>query len=94
MVGKNNAGVISVKIEIELETLDNIKKLFGTIDNGCTIQIYDGEAEFKLLSAGNSLSFDGGLTAEILLSFSIGVASGVVGTLYLEPYVKGPRNLH
>ena len=36
MVGKNNAGVISVKIEIELETLDNIKKLFGTIDNGCS----------------------------------------------------------
>ena len=91
MVGKNNAGVISVKIEIELETLDNIKKLFGTIDNGCTIQIYDGEAE--LLSAGNSLSFDGGLTAEILLSFSIGVASGVVGNFIFAALCKGAKKL-
>lgn len=93
MVGKNNAELVSVKIEIELETLDNIKKLFGTIDNGCTVQIYDGEAELKLLTAGNSLSFDGGLTAEILLSFSIGVASGVVGNFIFAALCKGAKKL-
>lgn len=93
MVGKNNEELVSVKIEIELETLDNIKKLFGTIDNGCIIQIYDGEAELKLLTAGNSLSFDGGLTAEILLSFSIGVASGVVGNFIFAALCKGAKKL-
>jgi nucleoside phosphorylase len=78
-VGKNNIEIVSVKIEVELETLDNIKSIFGNIDTGHSVQLCDGEVELELLTAGNTLSFDGGLTAELLLSFSVGVASGVVG---------------
>lgn len=93
MVGKNNTELVSVKIEIELETLDNIKKIFGNSDNNSTIQICDGEVELELLTAGDVLSFDGGLTAEILLSFSVGVASGVVGNFIFASLCKGAKKL-
>lgn len=93
MVGKDNAEIVSIKIELELQTLDTIKKIFGTIDNGRTIQICNGEANLKLVAAGDSLSFDGGLTAEILLSFSIGVASGVVGNFIFSTLCKGVKKL-
>jgi len=81
MVGKNNKEIVSVKIEVEFETKDNVRRLFGDVDNEHSIQLCDGDADLKLLSAGNNLSFDGGVTAELLLSFSVGVASGIVGNL-------------
>lgn len=93
MVEKNNTEIVSVKIEMELETLENIEKLFGNIENGCSIQLYGGEAELILVTAGNSLSFDGGLTAEILLSFSVGVASGVVGNFIYASLCNGVKKL-
>lgn len=93
MVGKNNKELVYVKIEMELETLEDIKSLFGSIDGECSIQFCDGDAELKLLTAGNTLSFDGGLTAEILLSFSIGVASGVVGNFIFASLCNGVKKL-
>ncbi len=93
MVGKNNKELVSVKIEMELEALDNINSLFGNIDYGCTIQVCDGEAELKLLKAGDVLSFDGGFTADILLSFSVGVASGVVGNFIFSTLCRGVKKL-
>lgn len=93
MVGKNNKELVFVKIEMELETLEDIKSLFGSIDGECSIQFCDGDAELKLLTAGNALSFDGGLTAEILLSFSIGVASGVVGNFIFASLCNGVKKL-
>ncbi len=93
MVGKNSKEIVCVKIEMELETLENIKSLFGSIDEGCSIQLCDGDAELKLLTAGNVLSFDGGLTAEILLSFSVGVASGVVGNFIFASLCNGVKKL-
>ena len=78
MVGENNKQMTSAKIEVELETLKQIEKIFGSVDSGHSIQFCDGKIEAKLMSIDNSLAFDGGLTAEIMLSFSIGVASGVV----------------
>lgn len=79
MVGKNNTKVVCVKIELELETLDNINSLFKSNCNTKSIQLCDEEVELTLLTAGNELSFGGGVTAELLMSFSVGVASGVVG---------------
>jgi hypothetical protein len=78
MVGKNNVEIISVEIEAELESLEQIKKLFDGTDNGCSVQLCDGRAELTLMSTGNSLAFDGGSIAEFILTFSIGVATGVV----------------
>lgn len=93
MIENNNKEIVYIKIEVEIETLDNIKKLFGSIDIGHTVQLYDGNVELELLEAGNSLSFDGGLTAELLLSFSIGVASGVVGNIIYKALCVGIRKL-
>ncbi len=93
MVGKNNTEIVSVKIEMELETLENIENLFGSVENGGSIQLCSGEAKLELITAGKSLSFDGGLTAEILLSFSVGVASGVVGNFIYASLCNGVKKL-
>ena len=82
MVGKNINRMISVKIEVELATHEQIIKAFGRIDNDCSIQLCDGKAELKLISTEKSLAFDGGLTVELILAFSIGVASGVVANAF------------
>ena len=93
MVGENNAEIVTIKLEMELETLDNIEKMFGNIDSECTINICNGDAELKLLTAGNALLFDGVLTAEMLLSFAVGVASGVVGNFIYATLCEGVKKL-
>lgn len=80
----NNKEIVFIKIEAELDTFEQIDKMFGSVDAGNSIQLCDGEVELKLLETDNVLSFDGGLTAELLLSFSVGVASGVVGNLIFK----------
>ena len=81
MVGNNRKEIIDAKIEVEFETLSNIESLFGSLEAGQSLQLNDGEIELKLISAGDTIAFDGGFTAEILISFSVGVASGVVGNV-------------
>lgn len=80
----NSKEIVSIRIEAELDTLEQIEKIFGSVDTDNSIKLCDGEVELKLLEAGNVLSFNGGLTAELLLSFSVGVASGVVGNLIFK----------
>lgn len=89
----NNRKIISIKIEAELDTLAQIEKIFGGINNGHSIQFSEGDAELTLISVGNTISFDGGLTAELLLTFSIGVASGVVGNFIYKVLYDGIRKL-
>jgi len=93
MVERNNKQMTSIKIEVELETIDQIKKLFGSLEPGCSLQLCDGEVELKLMSTGNSLAFDGGLTAELILSFCLGVASGVIGNAIYTAICAGIKKL-
>ena len=93
MIGENNKEIISVEIEVELDTLEQIEKIFAGIDNAQPIQLCEGMAELKLITAGNTISFDGGLTAELLLTFSIGVASGVVGNFIYNALCVGSKKL-
>lgn len=91
MVGENNPKVISIKIDLELESLDDINVLFDKNANKNSIQLCDEEVELTLLSAGNELSFGGESTVELLMSFSMGIASGVVGNIiysYLCTHAK------
>ncbi len=85
--------IVSVKIEAELDTLEQIEKVFGSVDNESPLQLCDGKAELKLINAGNTISFDGGSTATLLLSFSVGVASGVVGNIIYALLCKGIKKL-
>ena len=84
---------ISVRIEVELDTLEQIEQLFGSIDNKSPIQLCDGKAELRLLAAGNTISFDGGSMATLLLSFSVSVASGVVANIIFAALCKGIKKL-
>ena len=79
MVGQNNREIVTVKIGAELESLEQIKKIFSSIEEGSAIQLCDGDATLELLTAGNTLSFSGGLNVEFLLSFATSIASGVIG---------------
>ena len=93
MVGKNSEQVISIKVELELETTDYIKNLFGSLESGGSSQIGEEKIELVLQSTGNSLAFDGGTTAELILTFSVGVASGVVANVIYAAICKGIRKL-
>jgi len=93
VVGKNNTKVVCVKIELELESLDNINSLFKSNGDTNSIQFCDKEFELTLLSAGNELSFGGGVTAELLMTFSMGVASGVVGNFIFSYLCKQAKKL-
>lgn len=93
MVGKNNQQIVSITIGAELESLEQIKKLFSNIEKGNTIQLCDENVELKLLTAGDTLCFSGGVEVELLLSFSVGVASGIVGNLIYNAICIGIKKL-
>lgn len=93
MVGKNSQELVSIKIEAELESLEQIKKIFSAVEKDNTVQFCDGNAKLKLLSTGDNLAFSGGAEVELLLTFSVGVASGVIGNLVYNAICCGIKKL-
>lgn len=93
MVENNNQEIVVIKLSAELESLEQIERLFVSNEIGNTIQLCDGNAEIKILEAGNTLSFGGGKEVELLLTFSIGVASGVIGNLIYNAICVGIKKL-
>ena len=93
MVGKNNQEVVSIKIEAELESLEQIRKIFNGVEKDSIAQFCDRNATLKLLSAGDTLAFSGGAEVELLLTFSVGVASGVIGNLVYSAICSGIKKL-
>jgi len=93
MVGEYINEIISVSIEVELETLDQIKKVFGKIENENTIKLCDGKVELRLISTENNLAFDGSFTVELVLAFSIGIASGIVGNAFYAAICAGIKKI-
>lgn len=91
MVGKNKLEVVSIKIELELESLEDIRNLFDKNAGNDSIHLNYDEIELKLVSESDELSFGGEATVELLMTFSVGVASGVVGNIiytYLCSHAK------
>ena len=89
---EKNSGIINIRMELELDGLENIRQTFGTIENGRTIQIYNEEAELKIISSDDLLSFDGGTIIEFMLTFSVNVAAGVIGN-YIYNLCKNGKKL-
>lgn len=75
MVGNDNSKTISIKISVEVEPQTQIDRLFAKE----RLQNSNKYISAELLSSNNTLAFDGSQLVEYLISFSIGVASGVVG---------------
>lgn len=75
MVGNDNSKIISVKIYMEVESRTQADKLF----TDSKTEVANGNITIELISKNDILAFDGNLVFEYLISFGIGVASGVVG---------------
>ncbi len=75
MVGNDCSRIISIKIHMEVESKIQADKLFADSAIGITNENFS----VKLISQNDTLGFDGNLVFEYLISFGIGVASGVIG---------------
>lgn len=78
MVGNDSSKMISIKISMEVESKTSTNDIFADVkaqktDNSNTI------ITTELLTENDTLSFDGNQFVEFLMTFSVGVASGVVG---------------
>ncbi len=93
MVGKNSQEIVSIKIEAEFESLEQIKEIFSNAEEDSAVSFFDGNAKLKLLSTGDNLAFSGGADVELLLTFSIGVASGIIGNLVYNAICCGIKKL-
>lgn len=89
MVEHNNKQMTSARIEVELESLQQIKNIFSSAGVENPLQLCDGEVEVNLVSTNNNLAFDGGASAELILSFSLGVSSGVVANAFYAAICYG-----
>lgn len=70
MVGNDNTKIITIKVHVEVEPNTQANKLFTETTNNISV---------KCISKNDMLAFDGNAIFEYVLSFGIGVASGVVG---------------
>ena len=78
MVGNDKLGTISIKLSMEMESTAVSENLF-TKDKIQKCTNFCGEICVEPLAENNTLSFDGNQFVEFLVTFSVGVASGVVG---------------
>ena len=92
MVGKNNTEIVTVKVDAEFESLDKKEELLNVFANKNTIEICDGDAEIELLSLDDSLSFDGSIVVQLLINFSVGILSSVIGN-YIFGLCNGAKKL-
>lgn len=92
MVENDKKQTITLQINAEVDSLEQIKKLFGSIDNNGNVSLGD-DVDIRLVSVGNSMSFSGGAEIELLIDFAIGVASSVVSSLIIAAISKGIKKL-
>jgi len=93
MLRTSGGEVISIKIEAELDNLEQIEKMFNGIGSNDIVKLDGDEVEIKLVSTDNTKSFDGGFIVHLLLSFPVGVAAGVVGNLIYAALCKDIKKL-
>ena len=92
MVGNDQKQTITLQINAEVDSLEQIKNLFGSLENDGNVSLGDG-IDIRLVSVGNSMSFLGGAEVEMLVTFVIGVASSVVSSLIISAINKGIKKL-
>lgn len=92
MVENDQKQTITLQINAEMDSLEQIKNLFGSIENDRNVSLGDG-IDIRLVSVNNSMSFSGGAEVEMLVTFAIGVASSVVGSLIINAINKGIKKL-
>lgn len=92
MVENDQKQTITLQINAEMDSLEQIKNLFGSIENDKNVSLGDG-IDIRLVSVNNSMSFSGGAEVEMLVTFAIGVASSVVGSLIINAINKGIKKL-
>lgn len=92
MVGNDQKQIITLQINAEVDSLEQIKNLFGSLENDGNVSLGDG-IDIRLVSVGNSMSFSGGAEVEMLVTFAIGVASSAVSSLIISAINKGIKKL-
>ena len=92
MVGNDQKQTIALQINAEVDSLEQIKNLFGSIENDKNISLGDG-VNIRLVSVSNSMSFLGGAEVEMLVTFVINVASSVVSSLIINAINNGFKKL-
>ena len=93
MVGNNTEQMISISINAELDSLDTISALFNGVEEGNSIEYGNGEARLELHSVSDSFSFSGDIEVNLIASFAVGVASGVVGNMIYNAICDGIKKL-
>lgn len=92
MVGNDKLATVSIKLSMEMESTAVSKNLFTNEKiQKCTDLC--GEICIEPLAENSTLSFDGNQFVEFLITFSVGVASGVVGNYIYNAIHAAARKL-
>ena len=92
MVGNDQGQNVVVNLSLEVDSLDSILRFF---DGKQKRQISSSgvTCEVELISTNNSLNFIGGYLVEIMISFAVGVSSGIVGNMIFSKLIEGAKKL-
>ena len=91
MVGNDNSKMISINISMEIESntpIESILTMLQTQEDNLAPSI-----TIKNLSKNNTLSFDGNQVIEFLISFSMSIASGVIGNYIYNAIHSSARKI-
>ncbi len=94
MVGKNIREIEQVKMVASFENVDSILNQFEEIGKEKCIQKKNDEVTIKIVSTDERLSFDGSTEIELIVSFAIGVSSGVVANIVYNALCTGIKKLN
>ena len=92
MVGNNKLGTISIKLSMEIDSTVASENVFAK----GKMQQYTNLCEdicVEPMAENTTLSFDGNQFIEFLITFSVGVASGVVGNYIYNAIHNATRKL-
>lgn len=92
MVGNDKLGTISIKLSMEMGSVAVSEDLFTKDKIEKHTNLY-GEICAEPLAENHTLSFDGNQFVEFLITFSVGVASGVVGNYIYNAIHAAARKL-
>lgn len=94
MVGENsNARELSVELEVEVESLELLEKFFGGCEPRARHVFADSRGSFELIDFEEGIGFADVTTATLLVTFAIGVGTGVVANVIYDAIGAGLRRL-
>jgi len=86
---------IKINLDVEINRFDIVTTIFQSNFPipGSIAQLYEDKVAVKLLSYEEGLGFTDSILIELLLSFGMGVASGIVANAIYNSFGKGTRRL-